>query len=130
MKAFFTKGKWRLGLENKKAILCDTPDGRAVTIATTYQTKDKEEIYNAILISKSPLLLETIIYSYLELLVNMPMEYRCTTSGQLLLAQLITSLEFLFDGNYEETQDYFEDLSRKIKRGETTVYNSVKQIIK
>lgn len=60
----YTKGKWRKGLNNERAVICDTPDGLKLTICTTSigeQLGLQSAIDNATLISAAPDMLEALI---------------------------------------------------------------------
>lgn len=59
MESKHTKGKWRVGLENKTAIICDTPEGLHLTVCKTslpnnLKVSDEEAEANAKLIAAAP----------------------------------------------------------------------------
>lgn len=63
MKTKHTEGNWRNGFEHKLAVVCDTNNGKILTICTADVSKfiDQEEAEaNALLISKSPKLLAAL----------------------------------------------------------------------
>ncbi len=60
----FTKGKWRLGLENKQSVVCDKFNGLIPTICRLDTINnlicDEEKEANSLLISKAPEMLEML----------------------------------------------------------------------
>ena len=56
-----TKGKWRVGLQKERAVLCETENGKILTICVTdigNNISQEEAIENAKLISAAPELLK------------------------------------------------------------------------
>ena len=127
MIAKHSQGKWIINKDG--SITPRNNKGCMIAQICSANNNDSEKEANGNLIVSAPDMLETIIRSYLELLMNMPLEYRCTTNGQILLVNLRSSLEFLFNGHSQETQEFFEDLVCRIKLGEINIEQAIKEII-
>lgn len=62
----YTKGKWRNGLENERSVVCDTDNGKILTITITnvnHSINQDESFANAKLISAAPDLLDACLWA-------------------------------------------------------------------